>query len=62
LRSLRESPLIAFGVDSLIELASAGVLLWRLTIEIRDGAEFSEAIGRRASKMAGALCSFSPHT
>jgi hypothetical protein len=55
LRSARESPLIAFGVDSLIELASAGVLLWRLTIEIRDGAEFSEAIERRASKMAGAL-------
>jgi divalent metal cation (Fe/Co/Zn/Cd) transporter len=55
LRSARESPLIAFGVDSLIELASAGVLLWRLTIEIRDGAEFSEAIERRASKMAAAL-------
>jgi len=27
--------LIAFGADSLIELASAGVLLWRLHVEIR---------------------------
>ena len=25
--------LLAFGADSLIELASAGVLFWRLTIE-----------------------------
>jgi divalent metal cation (Fe/Co/Zn/Cd) transporter len=41
--------LIAFGADSLIELASAGVLLWRLDVEIRQGAEFSESIERRAS-------------
>jgi divalent metal cation (Fe/Co/Zn/Cd) transporter len=29
--------LIAFGADSLIELASAGVLLWRLDVEIPSG-------------------------
>jgi divalent metal cation (Fe/Co/Zn/Cd) transporter len=47
--------LIAFGADSLIELASAGVLIWRLTIELRQGAEFPEAVERRASDIAGAL-------
>jgi divalent metal cation (Fe/Co/Zn/Cd) transporter len=47
--------LIAFGADSLIELASAGVLLWRLDVEIRQGAEFSESIERRASRIGGAL-------
>lgn len=47
--------LIAFGADSVIELASAGVLLWRLTIELRDGAEFSEVVEQRASKIGGAL-------
>jgi len=47
--------LIAFGADSLIELASAGVLLWRLTVELRDGAEFSETVEHDASKIAGAL-------
>ena len=35
--------LIAFGADSLIELASAGVLLWRLDAEIRRGMEFPES-------------------
>ena len=25
--------LVAFGIDSIIELASAGVLVWRLTVE-----------------------------
>jgi divalent metal cation (Fe/Co/Zn/Cd) transporter len=29
--------LIAFGVDSLIELVSGGALLWRLTVETRGG-------------------------
>ena len=32
--------LIAFGADSLIELASAGVLLWRLDVEM-NGARSS---------------------
>jgi divalent metal cation (Fe/Co/Zn/Cd) transporter len=47
--------LIAFGADSLIELASAGVLLWRLNIEIRQGENFSETVERRASRIGGAL-------
>lgn len=47
--------LIAFGADSLIELASAGVLLWRLDVELRRGAEFPEAIERRASRLGAAL-------
>ena len=34
--------LFAFGLDSVIELASAGVLMWRLTIELQHGQEFSE--------------------
>ena len=47
--------LVAFGADSVIELLSAGVLIWRLTVELRQGNEFSEAIETRARKMAGAL-------
>lgn len=47
--------LIAFGADSLIELASAGVLLWRLHVELHRGAEFPALVERRASKIAGAL-------
>ena len=47
--------LLAFGIDSLIELASAGVLLWRLTVEVRRGQEFGEAAENTASRIAGAL-------
>lgn len=47
--------LIAFGADSLIELASAGVVLWRLHVEIRQGAEFPESIEQRASQIGGML-------
>lgn len=47
--------LIAFGADSLIELASAGVLLWRLDVELRRGAEFPETVEQRASRLGGAL-------
>jgi divalent metal cation (Fe/Co/Zn/Cd) transporter len=47
--------LIAFGADSLIELASAGVLLWRLNVEMHQGREFSESIEQRASRIGGAL-------
>ena len=47
--------LIAFGLDSLIELASAGVLVWRLTVELRHGERFSEQTERMASRIAGAL-------
>jgi hypothetical protein len=47
--------LIAFGADSLIELASAGVLLWRLNVELRQGTEFSEHVEQRASRIGGSL-------
>src|SRR5580704_19767846 len=32
--------LTAFGIDSLIELASATVLVWRLIVELRHGQTF----------------------
>ena len=47
--------LIAFGADSLIELVSAGVLLCRLNVELRHGAEFSESVEHRASRVGGVL-------
>ena len=47
--------LIAFGADSLIELVSAGVLLWRLNVELRHGAEFPEGVEHRASRIGGVL-------
>ena len=47
--------LIAFGADSLIELASAGVLLWRLDVEMRQRSEFPERVEQRASRIAGSL-------
>src|SRR5579872_3199731 len=47
--------LTAFGLDSVIELASAGVLIWRLTYELRHGEEFSERTERIASRSGGAL-------
>jgi divalent metal cation (Fe/Co/Zn/Cd) transporter len=47
--------LLAFGLDSLIELISAGVLVWRLTVELRHGEAFSEAAEQRASRIGGAL-------
>ncbi len=47
--------LFAFGIDSVIELASAGLLLWRLSVELRRGREFSEAAERTAGRVGGAL-------
>src|SRR5471030_628064 len=47
--------LIAFGVDSAIELVSAGVLIWRLTVELKRGQKFSEAAERTASRTGGFL-------
>lgn len=47
--------LIAFGIDSLIELASATVLVWRLTVELRHGQVFAEKAERTASRIGGAL-------
>jgi len=47
--------LVAFGLDSVIELASAGVLIWRLSVELRHGSQFSERAERIASRIAGSL-------
>jgi len=47
--------LLAFGLDSVIELISAGVLVWRLTVELRHGQSFSEEAERYASKVGGVL-------
>ncbi len=53
--------LAAFGIDSLIELLSGGVLLWRLTVEAAHGSlERVERAERRAAWIVGialgALC------
>ena len=45
----------AFGVDSVIELGSAAVLIWRLSVELHHDRAFPEAIERRASRIAGLL-------
>ena len=47
--------LMAFGLDSVIELASAGVLIWRLSSELRFGRAVSEAAERTARRIAGGL-------
>ena len=47
--------LVAFGLDSVIELISAGVLVWRLSVELRHGQAFSEDAERIASRIGGAL-------
>jgi divalent metal cation (Fe/Co/Zn/Cd) transporter len=47
--------LIAFGVDSGIELLSAVVLVWRLNVELKHGALFSERAEHAASRIGGAL-------
>ena len=51
----RSVTLLAFGIDSIIELLSAGVLIWRLTVELRHGQSFAEAAERVASRIGGAL-------
>ena len=45
----------AFGIDSVIELFSAGVLLWRLQVEASGRADVArvEAVERRASRWVG---------
>ncbi len=47
--------LLAFGLDSVIELISAGVLIRRLSVELRHGREFSERAERLASRIGGLL-------
>ena len=51
----RSVTLLAFGIDSVIELVSAGVLIWRLTVELRRGQSFAAAAEPRASRIGGAL-------
>jgi divalent metal cation (Fe/Co/Zn/Cd) transporter len=50
---VRSILLTAFGIDSVIELLSAGILLWRLRAEIRG--DSSEHVERRASWISGTL-------
>jgi divalent metal cation (Fe/Co/Zn/Cd) transporter len=45
----------AFGADSVIELLSAGVLVWRLRVELQSPASFPESVEQRASRIGGAL-------
>ena len=47
--------LIAFGADSIIELLSACLLLWRLSVELREGEKFSEATERMAARVSAIL-------
>jgi divalent metal cation (Fe/Co/Zn/Cd) transporter len=47
--------LTAFGLDSVIELISAIVLIWRLGVELKHGQRFSETAERHASKIGGGL-------
>jgi len=47
--------LLAFGLDSVIELVSAGVLIWRLSVELRHGEAFSERAERVAGRVGGGL-------
>jgi divalent metal cation (Fe/Co/Zn/Cd) transporter len=51
----RSVMLLAFGIDSLIELASAIVLIWRLKVELWHGRSFAEWVEERASRIGGAL-------
>jgi predicted Co/Zn/Cd cation transporter (cation efflux family) len=46
---------VAFGLDSVIELTSAGVLMWRLIVELRHGQRFSERAEHMARRIGGAL-------
>lgn len=47
--------LLAFGVDSLVEFASAVVLIWRLDVELRRGEVFAENAERRAARIGAVL-------
>jgi divalent metal cation (Fe/Co/Zn/Cd) transporter len=47
--------LVAFGIDSVVELASAGILVWRLTVELRRGQKFAESAEQKASRIGGGL-------
>jgi hypothetical protein len=47
--------LIAFGADSIVELLSATLLLWRPNTELRRGEAFPDETERRAGRLAAAL-------
>ena len=47
--------LTAFGLDSVIELLSAAVVIWRLTVELRQGRHLGEQVEQTASRVAGGL-------
>jgi divalent metal cation (Fe/Co/Zn/Cd) transporter len=47
--------LLAFGFDSLIELASASVLVRRLRVELQHGHLFAQSAEHRAARIGGAL-------
>lgn len=47
--------LTAFGLDSVIELGSACVLIWRLSVELRHGQAFSARAEQTASMIGGGL-------
>ena len=51
----RSLTLTAYGLDSVIELMSAGVLIWRLNKELKQGHAFSERIERTAERIGGVL-------
>jgi divalent metal cation (Fe/Co/Zn/Cd) transporter len=51
----RSLTLIAFGADSVIELLSACLLLWRLRVELRERENFPEATERTAGRAGAAL-------
>lgn len=53
--SARSISLIAFGLDSLIELASAVVLIWRLVSELRSGSDVAEQAESIARRISGGL-------
>lgn len=57
--SARSGAALAFGVDSLIELGSAGVLVWRLRAEFRDWSDDDvEKTERTAGRIVGAALFF----
>lgn len=45
----------AFGIDSVVELFSGGVLLWRLRVEAsgKTGADYAEKVEQRAARYVG---------
>jgi hypothetical protein len=47
--------LVAFGIDSVIELASAAVLVWRLNVELLHGQSLAEDAEKFESRIGGAL-------